>query len=241
MIDWKIDCKTFLRLTGATSGEYGVHHISKKRVRSTLKDDTPLDSEGSAERLEIIESAKLIFPTTASKLVEWVDAQCGDFVLPDWFIAAVHADDLDEALDVLTKAQANFKCDAEASRLQPARTARERHIRSVQIEEAQAKLGVVRALIDACREAGPARERSDDFWSEIDAIRKELGPDAPGKDIWNALKERAGTGRSYILDVALDGLVWQSSTGEKKKLTKRAFDARLRREARHAKVTTRSR
>jgi hypothetical protein len=115
MSNWQIDCATFVRLTGTTIGAYDPYWIGLEGVRdyrtAEYFENSPLTptTEEAAVSLESIENAKLQFPTTAQKLVEWVGRQGGDFGLPRWFQRAVEAIDsdagsiLDEARAVVQK------------------------------------------------------------------------------------------------------------------------------------------
>lgn len=142
MFEFKVGCFEFLRLTGAELGSYGLYIVSETGIVASLSESEllqfesnwgknrrviaslpesersrlgiePGKSEGFYEDEAFIRSARLDFPTTAPKLVEW-QRKNDDFQLPEWFISATSASTEQEAAAFLDQADSELRPCAEA-------------------------------------------------------------------------------------------------------------------------------
>lgn len=240
MIDWKIDCPTFLRLTDTSIGEHGVYRIeidgvydwrTKERINSV---PIKLTTEESAVMLESIENAKLSLPTTATQLLEWVGRQGGDFAVPDWFTRSAQAQTRSDAEAIMDAAEVDLHSQREADAKGPSSTAAERHTIKWLQSEAEAELRAMqslRAAIPVEFERASKQTRSDAMAVEIKRAREDAGANASPAEIMLRLQSYAGKLGSCITAKAANGVLWtRGRGGAPDKLTIDALEQRLARD-----------
>jgi len=103
----EIHIDDFLRLTGKCLGDNGTYRIEESGVTGEVGDISEvvgLTSEDQAVLLEFKRKAKLDFPCTPQRLIEWVKDTDGEFTLPDDFVLQIEeAKASAEAVDELAK------------------------------------------------------------------------------------------------------------------------------------------
>jgi hypothetical protein len=255
MIDWKIDCQTFLLLTGTSLGEWGIHIIDESGVCSSITPksiaDAPYNSTECASLLDAIESAKLTFSTNSSKLIVWIDDQGGDFVVPDWFRAAVNADGYAAAQQTLCEAKSALEEQLAAMRSSAPSSAQQRHILRRSTDELIAELEAIDRLrsipetgavhpaefeaaealsgVSDAGTAGPKEPiRLNPLSLAITPILEALGKKATVPQVMKQLRSLAGKEGSCVLGSTQDGsLRWRRSDGSEAELDRIALKKRL--------------
>lgn len=87
-----INFTDFLLLTDSKVGDYGQYQISQNGVQARDLGDISSCTVKEADAIySFYRNAKLDFPTTAVKLLEWVALQSCEFSLPEKFTWAVNA------------------------------------------------------------------------------------------------------------------------------------------------------
>ncbi len=88
----EIHVDDFLRLTGARLGPWGDYLIEESGVAENVGDISPfraLTPDEQADLLEFKRKAKLYFPCTPQRLIEWVNDTHGEFTLPSDFLQQI--------------------------------------------------------------------------------------------------------------------------------------------------------
>lgn len=234
MIDWEIDCGTFLRLTSATLGEYGLYFIEPAGVRALQSEDdiaaasNILGTEEAAVMLEFVRTARLALPTTASKLIAWIDEQGGEFQLPSWFRAAARSEAKDAARTLLELAKENREMASRSGRAFVAFDDAWALSRSEIASEVQAINSLLGQVCLAESVSGPIR-RHDDIAIEIETAINNLGGGLDSEKVMAELQSYAGRAGSCVIEVGAGLVVWRRASGGKEKLAMDALKQRLKR------------
>jgi hypothetical protein len=123
MFEFSVDFEEFLKLTRTQFGEYSLYLIESTGVRARDSEDD-LNYQSRLKNINLhpdvvhfVRGARLDFPTTAPKLVEW-QRKNNDFQLPEWFVGAARASTEQEAAAFLDRADKELRPFAEAWKAQ---------------------------------------------------------------------------------------------------------------------------
>ena len=87
-----ITFRDFLVLTDCKIGDYSLYQITKEGVLARdVGDLSSCTVQQASDIYEFVEIARLEFPSTAAKLLKWIEKQNREFELPDKFVSAVIA------------------------------------------------------------------------------------------------------------------------------------------------------
>jgi hypothetical protein len=105
-MDFEIDFELFQRLTGFTSGDWGLYWIDVQGIRATTDlpslNNGPRDVEAEIAIRRHIQEARLEWPTTAQALLNWQDRNM-PLDLPNWFLKIARSSDAASSFDLLRK------------------------------------------------------------------------------------------------------------------------------------------
>lgn len=253
MQNWQIDCATFLQLTGAELGDNDMYWIEESGVRGNL--DTSMDamrlleSHEQAFRLSLNRNMRIDFPVAAGRLIEWVQAQAGDFQLPDWFVSAAQSDTQAEARAELEQARVELEARLASGPLTKDESRSTSYFR-LSRADAVAEFDAVEHLLGICgvsavSTTGAAHptskyERNDAMARELNQALVELPGKPTPEEVMQQLRTYAGKAGSCITEVAQDGVIWRRDNGTRSKMTLKNLRDRMGRLGKLATLGTES-
>jgi hypothetical protein len=238
--DDSIDCAEFLRLTGARLGAHGIHRIAFEGVTAEMTPDSIANSPGgSAEQatlLDFVRDARLDFPTTPKRLVEWWDLQGGDFCLPDWFVAAVQEPEV--ADERMLERKAELTAALHVLEKQKTRKTSNQLLHKRKSRELESELSLIEGWLnrrqistDRMTLESPKRRRRnmDAMTHEIINVLNSLGANASPDQVMAALKRNAGAPGSCVEEAIPKGILWRRLGKQPEVMSRAALHTRLRR------------
>lgn len=237
MLDLSIDCSTFLLLTGAEIGKYGDYWIDEEGVRGCM-DTTPdrlklLESHEQAWLVEFNRDARLEFPVSASRLIQWSNDQAGEVPLPKWFLSAAASDSAAQALSVLDKEK--HALESRLGRPKDALSSFEAEDEgSVDIADVIGELNAVQYMMKLLMtspdgDGSHKKRRSDPLARDISEALKLLPPGADAERVMRLLQTWAGKSGSCVVEAIPQGLIWNRVNGSAEKLTVEMLRKRMSR------------
>jgi len=253
MIDFEIDCQTFLRLTDVGLGEYGLYVVETSGVRAKWSkadlDDFAKRMGGGREAealLDFIRDARLPFSTTAQELLAWQKLNT-EFELPDWFAQLLEAADGVAATTIIDSVRNDLvkKIRGLEAKVQALKSEKAKPGVWYPIEAKAERLGSMLLAIDSIRSSicvgspptdqPQKRRKSNDLMAlEIEQIKRDLGEYTPAM-VMKELRAHAGMRGSCVVKICGDGVTWKRLSEEVSDLTMANLRSRLSRNSRRTK------